>query len=165
AWNGGRRRGGQFMKKVFVRRAQITTDGSSVVAEDKISAARAALASAPDERGKHKELVKLLALSGRLDELDDTLSKWSARDPLDAELLSMRSDLLARRGDRDGALKTLSGALSSPAMSAADGFLWSAQVALAFERAGRPEACAFRVAAAEMRRDDVDSVVRAIQCE
>ncbi len=164
-WNGGRRRGGQFMKKIFVRHAQIAQDATPIVADDKLAAARAALVAAPDERGKHKELVRLLALSGRLDELDDTLSKWSARDPMDADLLSMRADLLARRGDRDGALKMLSGALSSPSMSAQDAFLWSSQVALAFERAGRSEACAFRVAAAESRHEDVDAVARAVHCE
>lgn len=160
-----RRRGGQFMKRIFVRRATVVNDAGAVVAEDKVSQARAAVAASPDERGKHKDLAKLLAQAGRLDELDESLKKWGERDPLDADLLVMRADVMARRGDRDGALRVLSGALSAHGLGAKDSFEWAGQVASAFERAGRAEACNFRVAAAEARREDVDAIARAVACE
>lgn len=160
-----RRRGGQFMKRIFVRRASIANDAGVTVAEDKIGQARAAVAATPDERGKHKDLAKLLQAAGRLDELEESLKKWGDRDPLDADLLAMRADVLARRGDRDGALRVLSGALSAHGMTPKDGFELSNQLATAFERAGRSEACNFRVAAAEARREDADAVAKAVACE
>ena len=95
----GRRRGaGQFMKKIFVRKASISSDPTPAVSAEKIALARAAVQAAPDERGKHKELTKLLALGGQLDELGETLEKWSVRDPLDADVIVGRADLAARRG-------------------------------------------------------------------
>ena len=98
----GRRRGpGQLMRKIFVRHATISSDPTPAVPAAKIALARAAVEAAPDERGKHKELAKLLALGGQLDELGETLEKWSVRDPLDADVIVGRADLAARRGDRE----------------------------------------------------------------
>jgi hypothetical protein len=160
---GGRR--GQFMKRVYFRRAGVAADASPAVAADKIAAARAALASAPDERGKHKELARLLAVNGQLDELGDVLARWATRDPLDADGIVARADLLARQGDREGALRVLGGALAAPALSTNDAATLASAVALAHERAGSAEACAFRVAAAELRPGETDIVARAVLCE
>jgi hypothetical protein len=78
----GRFRGpGQLMRRIFVRKASISTDPTPAVSAEKIALARAAVQAAPDERSKHKELTKLLALGGQLDELGETLEKWSARGP------------------------------------------------------------------------------------
>ncbi len=160
-----RPRGGQFMKKVFVRHGNITSDVSPNVASDKVAQARAAVAAAPDERSKHKDLARLLALSGQLDELSDTLEKWSTRDPLDADVIVGRADVAARRGDRDASLRILGGALASSALTAADAFVVAQQVARSYDRLGKPESCAFHVAAAELRSTDADAVARAISCE
>ncbi|MBX3189022.1 MAG: FecR domain-containing protein [Labilithrix sp.] len=157
--------GGQFMKKIFVRRASIHTDPTPAVSADKVAAARLAVQSAPDERGKHKELAKLLALGGQLDELGETLEKWSLRDPLDADVIVGRADLAARRGDREAALRILGGALAASAMSRDDAFVLATTVGRSYERLGRPEACAFQVTAAELKPTDVDTVARAVACE
>ena len=161
----GRRTGGQFMKRIFVRRATISTDPTPTVANDKIQLARAAVAAAPDERSKHRDLAKLLAVSGQLDELGETLEKWSVRDPLDADVILGRADLAARRGDRDGSLRILGGALAASSMSREDAFVLASTVARSYERAGKSEACAFFVTAAELKPSDVDSVARAVSCE
>ena len=162
---GRRRGGGQFMKKIFVRKATISSDPTPAVPAEKIALARAAVQAAPDERGKHKELTKLLALGGQLDELGETLEKWSVRDPLDADVIVGRADLAARRGDRELSLRILGGALAASAMSRDDAFVLATTVARSYERLGRSEACAFHVTAAEIRPTDTDTMARAVACE
>lgn len=160
-----RGRPGRFMKKIFVRHGSIATDATPPIAADKVEKARAAVAAAPDERGKHKELAKVLALSGQLEELGETLEKWSARDPLDADVIVGRADLAARKGDREASLRILSGALAASALSTEDAAQIASNVARSFERLGRPEACAFRVTAAEIKPQDNDVMARAVACE
>jgi hypothetical protein len=155
--------GGRLMKRVFVRHATLTTD-TTPSSFEKLVKARAALAAAPDERSKHKELAGLLALSGQLDELSETVEKWASRDPLDADVIAMRADVAARRGDRDGSLRILSGALAAPSLAPTDAASMAEAIARSHERVGRAEACAFRIAAAETRSDP-DVVARAIACE
>lgn len=159
-----RPRGGQFMKRVFVRHATLTADGTAPVAADKLAQARAAVAAAPDERAKHKELAKLLALSGQIEELGETLEKWSARDPLDLDVIAGRSDVAARRGDREGALRILGGSLAASALSAADAFVIAQTVGRSYERLAKEEACAFYVTAAELKSEPA-AIARAISCE
>ena len=158
-------RGGRFMKRIFVRQMTVSSDASPTVAADKVQTARTAVLAAPDERGRHKELAKLLALSGQLDELGETLEKWSTRDPLDADVIIGRSDLAARRGDREGSLRILSGALAASALKSDEAFLLATTIARSFERLGRTEACAFSVTAAELRPTDADAMARAVACE
>ncbi|MBX3231045.1 MAG: FecR domain-containing protein [Labilithrix sp.] len=162
-WRGDR--GGQFMKKVFVRRATLTADATPAVSAEKVAAARAAVAAAPDERSKHKDLAKLLALSGQLDELEETLAKWSERDPLDFDVIVGRAEIAARRGNRDTALRIMGGALAANALSNADAYTMAQTVARSFERMGRPEGCAFHIAAAEMKPADPEALGWAISCE
>jgi hypothetical protein len=162
---GRRRAPGQWMKKIFVRRATIASDATPAVPADKLARARAAVQAAPDERGKHKELAKLLALGGQLDELGETLEKWSARDPLDADVIVGRADLAARRGDREASLRILGGALAASAMSSDEAFVLATTLARSYERLGRGEACAFLVTAAEIRPADNDAQARAVACE
>jgi hypothetical protein len=156
---------GRWMRRIFVRRANVTGDGSPVVDAAKITAARAALAQAPDERSKHKELAKLLALNGQLDELEDVLKKWSERDPMDVDVITGRADLLERRGDREGALRVLGGVLAAGTLPPADAAAMASAIAQVHERAGAATACAFRVAAAELRPTDAETVARAVSCE
>jgi hypothetical protein len=162
----GRFRGpGRLMRRIFVRKASIATDPTPAVSAEKIALARAAVQAAPDERSKHKELTKLLALGGQLDELGETLEKWSTRDPLDADVIVGRSDLAARRGDREASLRILGGALAASAMSRDEAFVLATTVARSYERLGHREACAFQVTAAELRPTDTDAMARAVACE
>lgn len=161
-----RRRGGQFMRKVFVRRASIgTSSPATAVNADKVAQARNAVSASPDERGKHKELARVLAITGQLEELGEVLERWSTRDPLDADVILARADLAARKGDREASLRILGGALSANALSANEAFLLASNVSRAYERLGRPERCAFDVAAAELKSTDTDAVARAVSCE
>ncbi len=158
-------RGGQFMKKIWVRKATISTDAAPAVASDKVAKARAAVQAAPDERGKHRDLARVLALSGQLEELGEVLEKWSQRDPLDQDVILARADLAARRGDRETSLRILGGALAASALSGKEAVVLATAIARSYERAGRPEACAFHVAAAEIDPSDADATARAVACE
>ncbi len=160
-----RPRGGQFMKKIFVRHATLSSDRSPAVPADKLTQARAAVLGAPDERSKHKDLARLLALSGQLDELQETLEKWSAKDPLDADVIVGRADIAARRGDRDAALRILGGTLAASALTPADAYTVAQAVGRSYDRLGRPEGCSFHVAAASLRATDPEALSQAIACE
>lgn len=156
---------GQYMKKIWVRRATTSAESAPPALGDKLAAARTALAAAPDERSKHRDLARLLAVSGQLGELDDALAKWSARDPLDADVIVARADLSARRGERDAALRILGGALSASALTPSEAFAIAQEVGRSYDRLDKPEACAFHVAAAELRGESADARARAIACE
>jgi hypothetical protein len=165
AWSPPARRG-QWMKRVWFRTAAIAADQRPVVDAAKVEAARAALAAAPDERQKHAELAKLLVRQGNPDEVEALAARWTSRDPLDVDAVALRATARAWRGDRDGALRILSGTLASPALAASASADMASTLARAEERAGRSApACALRVAAAEGKPTDVEMVAQALTCE
>jgi hypothetical protein len=165
AWNDPNRHG-RWMKRVWFRTAAISASAAGAVDARKLEAARAALAASPDERQRHEALGKLLVQLGDATELDSLASKWSARDPLDADATALRATVRSWRGDRDGALRVLSGSLASPAMATSAQADVASALARAEERAGHAEgACALRVAAAERKPADVDAVAAAVACE
>ncbi len=160
-WGG--RRGGQFMKRVFHREANIAAQVDDVVSFDKIADARAKAAAAPDERQRTLDLVKVLERAGDEKNLAATIDAWQKRDPLDDAAISARSDLLAMTGDRAASLRVRSGLNS--ALRSPDPFVLDA-LAVAFEREHKDSAaCSMRIAAAEAKPEDDDRVSRAIACE
>lgn len=160
------RRPGRWMRRVWFRVAAISPDARPVVESSKVELARAALVSSPDLRQRHAELAKLLVRQGNADELEAAASRWSTRDPLDPDLLTVRAAARAWRGDRDGSLRILSGMLASPAASTGALADIATALARAEERAQHPElACSLRAAAAESRPDDVPALSEAVACE
>jgi len=156
---------GRWMKRVWTRRANIVAPPPLAVDAARLAAARAALQAAPDERAKYKDLVRALSANGAVDELGEVLARWSSRDPMDADAIAARADLAARGGDRERALRIVDG------VAAGGDPLVLEALAAAHERAGDAiPACAFRVAAAEVRSDasrvaDPVAVGRAVACE
>lgn len=155
------RRPGRFMRRVFHREATIaTTSGTFADGVDRVTAARRALDAAPDDRAKHRDLARALLRRGAIDELAQVLVDWQKRDPLDADAIALRSEVLSARGDRAAAARVLSGVAVSADPPRLD------QLALGSERAGDDErACSLRIAAAETTPDDVTRVARAVRCE
>jgi hypothetical protein len=159
-------RPGRWMRRVWFRTAAIAADDRPVVDLVKLESARAALAASPDARQRHAELAKLLVRQGSPAEVEALAAKWTERDPLDTDVLSLRATAKAWRGDRDGSLRILSGMLASPSMAAAAQSEVASTLARAEDRAGRPaRACALRVAAAETKPGDVTAVAAALACE
>ncbi len=159
-WGGWGRRPGRFMRRVFHREATVASfDGTTADPADRVASARAALASAPDDRGKHRDLARALLRRGALDELERVLGDWQKRDPLDADAIALRAELLSSRGDRQSAARVLSGVAASDTARIDD-------LALGAERAGDDAlSCSLRVAAAENKPEDPARVARAVRCE
>ena len=165
-WAGRRARPGQWMRRVWFRTSLVAADDRPAVDAVKVEAARAALAASPDARQRHADLARLLVRQGNLEEVEALASRWAERNPLDVDALTLRATARAWRGDRDGALRVLSGTLASPSMTAAAQVDVASSLARAEERAGRAvEACALRVAAAEGKASDAGLVASAIACE
>jgi hypothetical protein len=147
-WPG--RRGGQWMRRTWVRRATIVarTDGDEFAG--RVSAARQALMANPDSRDRHKELFRWLSLLGELDQAGEVATQWMARDPLDADALQAAADVAARRGQRDVSVRLLGGVVDVRP----DDVALHERLAVLHSRAGDTRAaCAHRVAAAEVRGD------------
>jgi hypothetical protein len=160
------RRRGQWMRRVWFRVAAISADERSPVDASRLEAARLAVAGSPDLRQWHADLAKLLMRAGNVAELEAAAERWSARDPLDPDLLTVRASARAWRGDRDGALRILSGMLASPSTTNAMQAEIASTLARAEERALHPAlACELRIAAAESKPDDVATVASAVACE
>ncbi|MGD0528590.1 MAG: vWA domain-containing protein, partial [Polyangiaceae bacterium] len=159
-------RPGRWMRRVWFRTAAIAADDRPAVDLEKLATARAALAASPDARQRHAELARLLVRQGNVADVEALATKWTERDPLDADALILRATAKAWRGDRDGALRVLSGMLASPSMAVAAQSDLASTLARAEERVGRASpACALRVAAAETRPGDVAATAAALACE
>jgi Vault protein inter-alpha-trypsin domain/von Willebrand factor type A domain/FecR protein len=156
---------GRWMRREWFRSASISrpVEASSATFE-RIAAARAALLASPDERSKHKELVRLLARAGSLDALEEELGRWTTKDPLDADAIVARADLLARRGRRDESLRVLSGILGAPGSAKAQLDL-EKRLAVAYTREGSEAAGSFWIPLAEDSPKDLDLVAHAAACE
>ncbi|MFO0675982.1 MAG: VIT domain-containing protein [Polyangiaceae bacterium] len=158
--------GGRWMKREWYREADVVPQTGPRVPYETLAKARAELLAFPDERKKHVELVRLLAQNGNVDDLEDAVTAWSRRDPLDDGAVTARADVLARRGDRDAALRVLSGVLASPTLPPQEVATIATNLATAFERAGaEKEACALRIAALEAKPKDETALAAAALCE
>lgn len=157
------RRPGSWMRRVRVRVGEIqrrrdVTAGERRAADDADSRLRAN----PDSRDRHRDAVRRLARAGRLERALEVADAWIARDREDPEALTAKADLLGRMGDRDAALRLLTGTVDLAPNSES----LHRRLAGAFERAGRLErACAHRIALAEIDENDVNAVAAAMRCE
>lgn len=155
-------RSGRWMRREWYREAQIRGD-RGVSAADIEAAVRAEseLAMRPDSRDRLKALVRALLRAGRVAEAAERVQAWLERDPNDVDALVFASDVSARAGKRDEALRILSGAVDAEPGSKE----LHERLALAFERMGRhADACAERIALAELAGSDETSVARARAC-
>ena len=157
---------GQWMRRVWVRRASIATapsgdqpDASFVARAER---ARQSLLEMPDSRDRHREVLRWLALTGEVDEAVSLAARWTSRNPLDADAIARTADLAARQGDRERAVRVLAGVLDVRP----DDVAAHERMALLHERAGEAErACAYRVTIAELRPRDASALAKALRCE
>lgn len=149
------------MRREWYRTASFTLGAMEGDLESKIAAARAAVVASPDSRDKLADLFGLVARRPLLDEAQQVMATWTARDPLDRIATLRRSELAAREGDRARALRVLTGALDAAPddVALADGI---GDVAM---RSGDAKlACAAWSVHAELRPNDVDAAARRISC-
>ncbi|MCA9535684.1 MAG: FecR domain-containing protein [Myxococcales bacterium] len=157
-------RGGMMrrMRRVSIREGYVRSDASIRDRDlEAVTAAEAALREQPDSRDRHRNLVRALSRAGSLVRAEEVARQWIARDALDTEALTYLSDVVGRRGERDRALRYLSGIVDLNPESEA----LQERLALAYERAGKTEAaCGHRVALAEIDSDDATHVADAARC-
>ncbi len=150
------------MRRIFERKASFASD-NQLVAEvaPSLLEAENALRIQPDSRDKTVALYKGLMASGRVGEAQEIVARWSKRDALDPEALLARSDLAAMAGDRERALRILSGLAD---LRPGDKQVQKRLVAT-FDRMGAATvACQHRLALADLSTDDVDATAQAIRC-
>ncbi|MFZ5894555.1 MAG: VIT domain-containing protein [Myxococcota bacterium] len=151
------------MRRIWERTAEITSGRIQPKAAsfEALEQAEQKSLREPDHREPLKKLYSLLAIASDLGRAERVALRWSERDPLDADALTARADLAARRGDRTTAIRLLGSVIDArPGDAAAQRRLerlerWS----------GSPEAgCRHLVAAAELRQNDVKLLVDAVRC-
>jgi hypothetical protein len=151
------------MRRIWERRADITSSRSvpKAASFDAIEQAERRSMDEPDHREPLKKLYGLLALAGDVGRAERVALRWSERNPLDADALTARADLSARRGDREGAIRLLGSVIDArPADVAAQRRLerlerWSGSPALG---------CRHLIAAAELRQSDAKLLLDAVRC-
>jgi hypothetical protein len=150
------------MRRTWVRSGRIgPRAGMSPVEESRLRAAKAALWENTNRREAVRDLYRLLAYEGRLDEARSIAKEWTLRDPLDPDALAARSDLAARSGDRENAVRILGGIVDLYPEDA------GAQTRLAKieETLGHKErACAHRITLSEARFTDTEIMTSALRC-
>ena len=126
-----------------------------------IETAESALAANPDSREKHRALVQALAYAGETERARDIAARWLERDKLDPQALGYTADLLGRDGQRDLALRTLSGLVDLDA----DRVALHERMIRAYENAGRlVQACSHRIAIAAIQQTDARAAGAAMRC-
>jgi len=155
--------GGRWMRRTWVRRAQIGADGSVRPAELRaVEEAEASVRELPDSRDRHEALARALSRAGEIDRALELVEKWLGKDPFDVDALLALSDALARSGRRAEALRLLSGAVDV----APDDRTLHERLAAAFGRLGEAgRACAHRVTIAELAPTDEAALAAAVRCE
>ncbi|MBN1654770.1 MAG: hypothetical protein JXA30_13445, partial [Deltaproteobacteria bacterium] len=157
------RESGRWMKKIWVREALILK-AAHASSDDLYQADEAteALDQKPDSRDRYRELVRVLCRIGNLERARSTVEQWLERDRLDPEAIVYLSNVMGRQGLRDDALRYLSGIVDL----LPDDTVFHERMAGAFERAEMfDNACAHRVALAEMVPGDINAVAAAVRCE
>lgn len=150
------------MRKVFDRKASFSNDRllANEVAKTLVEAENAFKAT-PDSRDKTIALYKALMASGRVGEALELVAKWSQRDALDPEALIARADLAAMNGDRERALRILSGLADvRPGDRAVQ-----KRLTAAFNQMGASNlSCQHRLALADIDPTDTTAVASAVRC-
>jgi ferric-dicitrate binding protein FerR (iron transport regulator) len=158
----GRRRRLVAMKKIFERKASFeATNTLATQNAPKLLLAESELSGAPNSRDKTVNLFALYSTSGRIGEAQELTSKWASRDALDPDALLARSDLAARQGDRDRAIRILGGLAD---VRPGDRAIQTRLASLHEASGNRPLACEHRIALADMASDDAKLVAEAIRC-
>jgi hypothetical protein len=150
------------MKKIFERKASFeATNTIAAQNASKLLLAESALSATPNSRDKTVDLFALYSTSGRIGEAQELTSKWAGRDALDPDALLARSDLAARQGERERAIRILGGLAD---VRPGDRTMQTRLAELHEAAGNRALACEHRIALADMAADDAKLVAEAIRC-
>lgn len=151
------------MRRIWERSGEISS--SRLVPKnasfEAIATAERKSLSEPDRREPVRKLYAMFALAGDTIRAERLVERWSSRDPLDADALTARADLAARRGDRARAIRLLGSVIDARPGDAA-----AARRLERLERwSNRPHVgCRYLVAAAELGTGQAKLVADAVRC-
>lgn len=155
------------MRKTWKKALSLIDSVPVVKIDDVVSAQRAADGRDPD-RTALTTLFGVLSRDGRLDGQEGLLIRWSAKDPLDADLLRSRANYLEARGKTREALRAMDGLLAAPMLTPKEYRAALADLVRAHDAVGDAHACAFKIALAEQPGTDaerIDARAAAARCE
>jgi hypothetical protein len=146
---------GSWMRRVWYRTGSVSTDtGLSSRDSQRVAEAESALRLNPDSRDRHRDLYRALSRSGDVERALEIANAWIERDRMDPDALTARADALARLGDREEAVRVLSGIVDLRP----DDRTLQARLADAYDRAGLLErGCSHRVAISELDASSLSS--------
>ncbi|MFO0613120.1 MAG: VIT domain-containing protein [Polyangiaceae bacterium] len=149
------------MRRVWDRHSTFaTTNVTAPTLATALAEAQSASNAAPNSRDKTVSLFKLLVASSQVSDATELASKWSQRDALDPDALIARADVAAMNGDRERALRILSGLADvRPGDKAVQEKLVNTFAALSPDLA-----CQFRVSLADLDPSNVKNVANAAVC-
>lgn len=152
------------MRRTWVRSAQYLVPDGNGVSPSALADARRALAEKPDAPARHAKLARLLVAAGPSydGEIDALIATWEKKDPTDPDLLDLRADRAAARGQREEALRIRSGVWASSLVDdAARGLLADRLAAVA---ASPEDTCRFQTVSALLEPSRHDKAATALAC-
>jgi len=158
-----RGRGWRRMKRVWFRTGKVLRyDGVRPAITKAVADFEAKLAEEPNSRERHRALVQALSYAGDLDRAYQVAEAWLERDRLDPQALGYMADILGRKGEREQAIRMLTGVVDLEPDSAT----LHRRLALAYDRIGATrQACSHRIALAEIEADKAATIAEAVRCE
>ncbi len=151
------------MRRIWKRTADIASERlvPRAASFDALAQAERLAQSDADRRDPLRKLYALQLRASDDARAEQTVARWLSRDPLDADALTARADLAARRADRELAIRLLGSVLD-----ARPGDVAAGRRLERLERwAGRSElGCRYLIAAAESKPSDVKLTADAIRC-
>jgi tetratricopeptide (TPR) repeat protein len=149
------------MRKIWERHGTISTASETPVSDEELATRRARFEQNPLAREALKALYSAYLLRGELDRAEELATRWSAKDPLDADALTARADLAAERGDRKLALRILGSVVDVRPSDHQALF----RLARAYRWAGEGErGCRYALAEAQRRTTHAATVAAAVRC-
>ena len=151
------------MRRIFERVGSVTSDRLTprAVTRSAIADAEAALGRDQNRRELVRKLYTLHALSGDIEQSSTVAERWSSKEPLDPDALTVRADLAARRGDRALAIRIL-----GSVVDVRPGDIKAQKRLARLERwAGRPElGCRHALAISQLHTSDAVLLSEAVRC-
>jgi hypothetical protein len=151
------------MRRIWERHGEFFPDrrAPSSASPSALDAAERDVALNENRRDAVKKLFTLLLQAGDIERADGVAERWSKKEPLDAEAITARADVLAARGQRNEAMRVLGSVLDVRPGDVAG----EKRLARMERWAGRPAlGCRFSIAIAEMRPADAQLLADAVRC-
>lgn len=151
------------MRKVFERQANVFPGRlvPSAADADKLQAAEAAFSQNDNSRDALKQLYVLQMLAGNIERASQLADRWAEKEALDPEALTARADIMARRGQRDEAIRLLGSVVDVRPDDVAS----QKRLARLHRWAGRDAVgCRHSIAIAQIREQDAKLLAEAIVC-